>query len=274
MATPNRPERADLPYLRRRIKPTAAQDVRHDPAPRTEAPGTPTRGLSLARPSASSPPERVAPVPRAAPSGLLLGHTGSAAVRGATGSPAPAAKSAPRPQVAPETLPFAAPSIDDVRELGDEHPVLRLNARESAIGTLIVTGAAFIIWEDRERVTGCQTPEGQPAGSLVTTSGNRPLVGFDRADALVSLRHVRELRRALFVPSGGELLGAQIFDGSTVTVAPGDETRTYALSLLRVENLLELRAEPFERSADAESLLQQFGYELTPTLTPRTARSR
>jgi len=281
------PTRTDVGYLRRRVRPAA------EPAPAAQAPAsrpeprapelaarpastglslgpaaTPasapasapsSAGLSLGGPSAAGPTRASAAAP--APSGLSLGPTASA--------PRPASPAAPA-----GALPFPAPSIDEVRELGDDEPVLRLNPRESAIGSLIVTGASSAVWEDADRVTGAATSDGATTGSPVTTPGNRPLVGFDDSDVLVSLRHVGRLRRALFIARGAEPLGVQIFDGSTVTVAPGDEKRMFVLSLLRIGSRVELRAEPVDREASDESIHRQFAFVLTPFLVTRASRSR
>ena len=287
MALNTSPTRTDVGYLRRRVRPAA------EPAPAAQAPAsrpeprapelaarpastglslgpaaTPasapasapsSAGLSLGGPSAAGPTRASAAAP--APSGLSLGPTASA--------PRPASPAAPA-----GALPFPAPSIDEVRELGDDEPVLRLNPRESAIGSLIVTGASSAVWEDADRVTGAATSDGATTGSPVTTPGNRPLVGFDDSDVLVSLRHVGRLRRALLIARGPEPLGVQIFDGSTVTVAPGDEKRMFVLSLLRIGSRVELRAEPVDREASDESIHRQFAFVLTPFLVTRASRSR
>jgi hypothetical protein len=239
------PVRSDVGFLRRRVKPA--------PAAAPVAPATPAVAAR-------------APEPARAPSaGLSLGPTAAAA----SAPPAAAAAAAP-----PESRPFPAPTIEDVRELGENEPVLRLNARESAVGSLIVSGADVAVWEDADRVTGSATATGDTAGTPVVTSGNRPLLGFDEADAIVSLRHVRELGRALFIARAAHPLGVQIFDGSTVTTAAGDATRMFVLYLLRIDNLIELRAEPVDRSASDEEILTQFGFTLTPHVATRESRSR
>jgi len=251
------PVRADIGYLRRRVKPAA-------PAA-TAAPAAAER-----EPAQREPEPR-----RAASAGLSLAPhpTGTATTGTATGTASPAGVAAPT-AVSPDSLPFPAPTIDDVRELGGTEPVLRLNARESAVGSLIVSGADVAVWEDADRVTGLARASGDTAGTPVTTSGNRPLVGFDEDDALVSLRHVQELRRALFVARGPHTLGVQVFDGATVTTARGDESRMFVLYLLRIGNLLELRAEPVDRTASDDTILKQFGFTLTPHVATRESRSR
>ena len=242
--------RADFGYLRRRVKPAA--------------PAATTAPAAAERETAEREPEPR----RAASAGLSLAPqpTGTATTGTATGT-APTA-------VSPDSLPFPAPTIDDVRELGGTEPVLRLNAREYAVGSLIVSGADVAVWEDADRVTGLAHASGDTAGTPVTTSGNRPLVGFDEADALVSLRHIRELRRALFVARGPHTIGVQLFDGATVTTARGDDSRMFVLYLLRIGNLLELRAEPVDRTASDDTILKQFGFTLTPHVTTRESRSR
>ncbi|POH63497.1 MULTISPECIES: hypothetical protein [Cryobacterium] len=247
MALNSSPVRTDIGFLRRRVKPAAPAAVARDAA-------------------ATEPEPR-----RAASAGLSL----APATTGTAASPARPASVATAPAtVSPDSLPFPAPTIDEVRELGENEPVLRLNARESAVGSLIVSGADLAVWEDADRVTGSESAAGDTAGTPVTTAGNRPLVGFDEADAIVSLRHLQRLRRALFIARGPHTLGVQIFDGSTVTTARGDDSRMFILCLLRVGNLVELRAEPVDRTASDEAILSQFGFTLTPHVATRESRSR
>lgn len=259
MALNSSPVRSDVGFLRRRVKPAATPEPAAPAVTEREPASTrpPTAGLSLAPTNTAT--TTATPTPLSA-SGLSL-------------SPAPATPAATA-AVRPESRPFPAPTIEDVRELGENEPVLRLNARESAVGSLIVSGADVAVWEDADRVTGSATAAGDTAGTPVVTSGNRPLLGFDEADAIVSLRHVRELSRALFITRAAHPLGVQIFDGSTVTTAAGDATRMFVLYLLRIDNLIELRAEPVDRSASDEEILTQFGFTLTPHVATRESRSR
>jgi hypothetical protein len=253
--------RSDVGYLRRRVKPqpAAAPAAVAAPAQDHEPRRAPTAGLSLT-------PASAAPAPSA---GLTLGPApaGTAAVARPGAAAAPAA-------VSPDLLPFPAPTIDEISQLGETDPVLRLNARQSAVGSLIVSGADLAVWEDDSRVTGSATAAGDTAGTPVRTRGNRPLVGFDAADALVSLRHVQELRRALFIARGPQPLGVQLFTGATVTVAPGEHSRMFILCLSRIGNVLELRAEPVERTDSDAAILKQFGFTLTPYVATRESRSR
>ena len=132
MALNSSPVRTDIGYLRRRVKPAPAVEAATATTELEPERRAPSAGLSLAPATASAP--RAAPV--------------AAAPRAAS----------------PHSLPFAAPTIDDVRELGVGQPVLRLNARESAVGSLIVSGVDVAVWEDSDRVTGSATAAGDTAG--------------------------------------------------------------------------------------------------------------
>ncbi|MEA9984770.1 MULTISPECIES: hypothetical protein [Subtercola] len=251
--------RRDLPYLRRRVTPAGPENAAAEPvSTRSTDTASPSRGLSLGAPVSS----------------------------------ATALASNRRPSRPRQPEPFTAPTIDEVRELGGEHPVLRLDARRSAIGSLIVSGAYAIAWESSTRVTGALTLTSsalESVGTSVMTGGNRALVGFDDGDAIVALRHLHELRRALFVGNGSEPLGIQLFDGSSFTVpadappagaATGAATgtaagsRMLALTLLRVNAFIELRAEPVARGLTPAELHREFGYQLTAHVDPRQPRMR
>jgi len=252
------PERRDLAYLRRRVKPApvaqeAVQDavqpaeVRQQPAPARQS-----TGLTLGGPSATPP---AVPATPAAP-----------ATTSRAATPPPAAQPAV-PQ------PFPAPTAEEVRVLDDETPLVRLDARQSAIGSLIVGGATAIVWESAELVTGLATADGVE-GTPVDTPGNRPLLGFDDADAILTLRHVRLIRRALFVGAPGRPLTVQLFDGESFAAASDDPAQAPVLSLLRIGPRVELRIEPLPAPLPLPTLLQQFGFEPTPYVVTRDPRRR
>ncbi|RFA16953.1 hypothetical protein B7R22_01200 [Subtercola boreus] len=296
--------RRDLPYLRRRVKPVSVDVAAAVVAAAPSAPSTPSAsgGLSLRPAIAAAPATAPAAAPATPPAtsgGLSLRP---AAASTPTAKPAAASGSRPTSAAAPSgarpadptrparpTLPqpFPAPAIDEVRELGPEHPVLRLDARRSAIGSLIVSGVHAIAWESTNLVTGALTLTSggvDTAGTPVMTPGNRALVGFDDGDAIVALRHLRTLRRALFIGNGPEPIGVQLFDGSHVTVAvtvasdPGagaaSGDRMFVLTLLRIGALIELRAEPVARALSPAELHREFGFQLTARFDARQPRTR
>lgn len=282
------------PYLRRRTRP--AQDrpssagagaVADDPRPSTNtnpSPGTGTgtsagtgaaapvargAGLSLGfdRPSAA-PPTAPAAVPTATPSASRTVHAPDDATR------APDRTAAPQATVSERVLerrrarasrvrPFPAPDPADVRMLGPDTPVVRVDRRRSAVGALRVSGATSVAWETVDGIVGATTSDGRAAGRDVQTPGNRPLVGFHDGDVVVALRHVRSLRRALVMARGDDRAVVSLHDGTVLAVDAGDpETMTItALSVLDGE--LELRAEPFPRASHDGDVFAAFGFVLS-----------
>lgn len=185
----------------------------------------------------------------------------------------PSVNAASPPPSTPSTpQPFPAPTAEEVRVLDDETPLVRLDPRQSAIGSLIVGGATAIVWETVELVTGVATADGID-GTPVTTPGNRPLLGFDGGDAILALRHVHLIRRALFVGTAGHPLTVQLFDGESFAAAD-DTGAPPVVSLLRIGSRLELRLEPLPAEIPLQTLLQQFGFEPTPYVVAREPRRR
>ncbi|MCU1518127.1 MAG: hypothetical protein JWQ75_2848 [Pseudarthrobacter sp.] len=147
--------------------------------------------------------------------------------------------------------------------------MVRLDPRQSAIGSLLVTGATSAAWESSERVTGAMTVDGAVSGTSVMCSGNRPLVGYVDGTAVVALRHVRELRRALFIGPPSASLSVEIFDGGTVTLPAADGEMGYILSLAAIDGVIELRAEPVPARVDAPLHWQEFGFSMTTQAAAR-----
>lgn len=218
-------------------------------------------------PAAQAPTPTPTPTPSSAPStGLTLGGGSSPAPSTPSARPAaPAAPSTPQP--------FPAPTAEEVRVLDDETPLVRLDPRQSAIGSLIIGGATAIVWETVDRVTGVASADGGADGTPVTTPGNRPLLGFDGGDAILALRHVHLIRRALFVGTAGQPLTVQLFDDENFAAA--DEAGGVpVVSLLRIGSRLELRLEPLPADIPLKTLVRQFGFEPTPYVVGREPRRR
>lgn len=173
------------------------------------------------------------------------------------------------PAAPPEPRLYPAPAFGTLGELTARNAVVRLNPRQSAIGSLFVTGCRGTAWEDNGRITGAQSVHREQIGAIVQTGGGRPLVGYVNRDAVVALRHVRELRRALFIAGQGALT-VQTFDGSTAAVAgslgPGQRT---VLTLLRIGSVLELRAESVPEEWDDGQVWREFGFTMTIGLIRR-----
>ncbi len=239
--------RTDLPYLRRRIKPG------RDASPL----GTPS-------PATAEPPALSAQRPPRASAGLVLGSREPASPVVSTRARELATlREAAHVADREVQLLFAAPGIDDVYELNVQQRVLRLTPLESAVGTLVVSGSTAMAWESVRRVVGGADAAGHTAGSPVKTSGNRPLVGYDGKNALVSLRHVRELRRAIFINRSPRPMGVQLFGGATVALPPATAGTQTVLLLHRIGNVLELRAEPVPEAWEDLQIWQEFDFTMT-----------
>jgi len=177
----------------------------------------------------------------------------------------------PGPWPAPATSDrlFPAPDFGSVRELGEANPVVRLNARQSAIGSLLVTGVRSVAWEDQQLTAGAHHVEGHKAGTAVLTPGNRPLAGVQDGAGIVSLRHMRLLRRALFVAAETPLT-VGVFDGAAAAVAARNHAGLRSvLYVVRVGALLELRAEFVPADASDAAIWAIFGFSMTTPLDQR-----
>ncbi|MGO4228922.1 hypothetical protein AB4Y72_08615 [Arthrobacter sp. YAF34] len=251
--------RTDIGYLSRRRK-AATQPEPLRPAAQIAA-TSPELGTS--RPS---------------PSGLTLGANRARSgglTLDARPAPAPSAKasvaSEPGPRPAPHTSErlFPAPDFGSVRELGEANPVVRLNARQSAIGSLLVTGVRSVAWEDQQLTTGAHHVEGHKAGTAILTPGNRPLAGMQDGAGIVSLRHVRLVRRLLFV-AGETPMTIGVFDGAAAAISPrNDAGLRSVLYFARVGALLELRAEFVAADASDAAIWAIFGFNMTIPLDQR-----
>lgn len=262
----NRPSvpRTDLPYLQRRTKPTRAAAVSGSPSA-AMAPSPASRssaGLNLGRYR-----DEQAPAPPALPAMRPAGPEGGGNVSASSLHPRAkklaTLREAAKVQDHEVALLFAAPGIHDVYELNPQERVLRLTPLESSVGTMVVSGSTAIAWESVRRVVGGADVAGHTAGSPVATGGNRPLVGYDGKNALVALRHVRELRRAIFINRSSRPMGVQIFSGAAVALPPATDRTQFVLLLHRIGNVLELRAEPVPGPWEDLQIWQEFDFTMT-----------
>ena len=126
-----------------------------------------------------------------------------------------------------------------------------------------------VAWEDRQLTTGAHHTDGHKAGTAVVTPGNRPLAGVQDGAGIVSLRHVRLLRRALFI-AGETPLTVGVFDGAAAAVAArNDAGLRSVLYVVRVGTVLELRAEFVPADASDAAIWATFGFTMTIPLDQR-----
>lgn len=280
------------PFLRRRVRPTPpGQEARPTAATSgtaTTSGTTATPGVPLRRPTPpAGAPVASAPAAPANSGGGLSLSSGRQPAPSAVRTPAQRSSTAPSASAAApgatpprsdrvarrlrerasRIRPFPAPDPRDVRVLGPEDPVVRIDRRRSAVGALRITGSTSAAWESVDHVVGAATADGATAGRAVSTRGNRPLVGYDGSDVLIALRHVRELRRALVMGRGPDRLVVALHDGTTLAIAPGDPDTTTILALSVIDGELELRAEPFPRATHDGDVFAAFGFVLSaPTV--------
>jgi hypothetical protein len=257
--------RPDITYLSRRIRPSSAPagpepgripaappaastDVSPSPAP--------SSGLSLERPTASSV-------------GLSLERP-----RAGAGGPGTADRGSRPTLLAPvrdSARLFSAPGFRDTRQLSEDVPIVRLNARQSGIGTLLVHGARSTAWEDIDQVTGAENARGETAGVASPTAGNRKLVAFHDGSAAVTLRHVQRFRRAIFIAQDAPLV-VSLFGESALAVSPKTpDGKSAVLYISRIGSLLELRADYVE-AADDQAIWAAFGFTMTTPTHVHTGR--
>lgn len=146
--------------------------------------------------------------------------------------------------------------------MAEDAPVVRLNARQSGIGTLLVHGARSTAWEDIDQATGAENMHGETAGVASPTAGNRKLVAFHDGSAAIALRHVKRFRRAIFIAQD-EPLVVSLFGGAALAVSPNtSDGKSAVLYISRIDNLLELRAEYVEAANDL-AIWAAFGFTMT-----------
>lgn len=147
--------------------------------------------------------------------------------------------------------------------------MVRLDSRQSAIGTLIVTGATAVLWESVEGVTGSESVANRSfEGQQIPTPGNRPLATLTDGAGLIALRHIKLFRRALFFGPANSEFGVQLYGGSVILVPnPGDGLRNILL-VSRVGHKLELRADPVPAVVDDHQLRKLFGFKMSAALPP------
>ncbi|MFQ4148068.1 hypothetical protein AAGW05_05115 [Arthrobacter sp. LAPM80] len=264
---PSSTPRTDLPFLRRRIKAGTAQPPAPAAAltaPALTAPAQqPSGGLNLGRPQGQ--PQR--------PSGLVLGGGAPASSVNPRAQKLAAQRERAKREDHEVGLLFPAPGIAELYELNFADRVLRLSAMQSAVGSLVVSGSTAAAWESVRKVVGGQTVEGHRAGTSVMTAGNRELVGYHGRDALIVLRHVRELRRAIFINRSSATMGVRLFSGESVALPPAADGTQMVLLVHRIGNVLELRAEPVPHDWPDLQIWQEFDFSMTRS-APSSAYGR
>jgi hypothetical protein len=119
--------------------------------------------------------------------------------------------------------------------------VVRLDPLQSGVGALRITGAERVAWEDVDEHSGVVPVAGPALGDDMPMLGNRSLLRPLDGDVVVTLRHVRTLRRLLVDAPANSVLALVPYATGTVRVA--DPAHRVRVSVVVVDGRLEIRAE-------------------------------
>lgn len=116
-------------------------------------------------------------------------------------------------------------------------PVVRLNRRQSAVGSLVVEGAQMFAW-DAEGRTGCETLTA-PDDSI-PKFGNRKLFEFHKNLFIFNLKYFKSLRRVVVWSNDG-VVKLHVNDGFVVTLDSSQGKNVFYISCVGDE--VEVRLE-------------------------------
>lgn len=124
-----------------------------------------------------------------------------------------------------------------------DEPVVRFNKRQSAIGSLMVTGVTSFGWETADRDNGIIT---SPVSGIeqvhkyeIPVYGNRKLVEFYQGDVVISLRHFKKIRRLILAGNG--VITFKLVDGNTILIDSDGGKNVAYLSV--IGDVIEVRVE-------------------------------
>lgn len=141
------------------------------------------------------------------------------------------------------------PVLSGRMELTSESPVVRLNQRQSAVGSFTVdnvAGFGFTV----AGVSGVQSSS-QTSHVDMPVYGNRPLASFENHQLVVGLRHFGKLKRLVMWASSGRV-SVKFLNGSEIIVDSADGVN--GLYVHRVKNVLEFRLE----TVHSKDFVQEF----------------
>jgi hypothetical protein len=121
-----------------------------------------------------------------------------------------------------------------------DNPVVRLNARQSAIGSLIIEGANHFAW-NAEGLHGTESITQEDPS--IPRYSNRKIVQFYKSSVVIGLMHFKKLRRVVIWGNTKDLV-LKTYDGIILTVRSNEGNN--ALYLSRIGNEIEIRCEAVE----------------------------
>jgi len=133
------------------------------------------------------------------------------------------------------------PALESTTVLTNENPVVRLDARQSAIGSIQFDNADHFGWESG-KLSGMVYADDSNTNNMPSFS-NRKLAEFYKGKLVLGLRHAKELRRIIVGASSG-VMKMTMPNGNTVVTDTEDGYKVLHIS--RIGNILEIRMEILE----------------------------
>lgn len=188
------------------------------------------------------------------PSGTATASTGSTSLKLGRSNPESPTGSPAVSGVPVSRIP-SLPAVEGKVVLSFEEPSVLLSKAQSAIGSLVISGAEAFAWEGTDGFGGLVLDDGSE--STAPMYSNRSLVEFHKGDLVVGLRHFRNLRR-LIVGTRSGMLRARLYDESEI-IADG-ALGANALLISKTGNQLEFRLEKI----NSVDLIGVFGVQVLP----------
>lgn len=200
-------------------------------------------GLNLSRPE----PQVSAPQPSQAPSGvsgLSLGGSARTAEQKVFIAPKNAGSRSSlslRPPMDAELPKHSVPYFHNNTELSLDKPAVRLDFRQSAIGSMVIAGPQAFAWEMQNRLGGIVTFDSKGNSPVEPPLvGGRRIIEFYKGNVIVGLRHASRIRRIVFASQTTDLR-IKLYDGSEIFM-PSEQGKNVLL-LTRIGHELEFRME-------------------------------
>ncbi len=138
-------------------------------------------------------------------------------------------------------------------EMSLNNPVIRLDYRQSAIGSMVIRNAEAFAWEMDDLLSGLQVNGSGASTSIAPRSfNNRKIAEFIDDEIILNLRHGKFLRRFVAASTKNDLF-IELYDGSEIFIPM--ENGKNAMLMYRVGNEFEIRLERIEST----DLLNVFG---------------
>lgn len=158
-------------------------------------------------------------------------------------------RKAPRVGIEEELTSSPIPFVQGIGVLRKVNDVYRLNKRQSAIGSLVISNAIVAGWQLNDGTSGYMygsgvTPTESPE-TIPAAFKKRELVQFHKGFLVVGLRNLKHLKRLIVIAKPDETLQAETIGGAGVSM---DYEPWTALYISVIDSMIEFRKEDFRDS--------------------------